>query len=304
MLITLGEALLPLSIYVLLWSVLITRSPLDVFNAKCAVSLATVNVLPNAVPTISISSVPSFTFIVILDPAFNFTSSVLLGFAPTNLIFALAPSSIASTVYVVFVSSDAGIVIVLRFAAVICPVALVVILSIAVNVAPYAGAAVDVVSDLDVLSWFIVISPVAPPPFKYVPAVTEVISPTGILTVPPNGTAVPFIVMLEFTKSELANCPVMFVCDRLTANWSVLFIFSTTKPPFAFNVACCVDIVICPSINSTKSASLKFFVLYVLRDTKLEPISKSSPDILLSFSYVESLAIIILFWFLYLYFLC
>ncbi len=43
-------------------------------------------------------------------------------------------------------------VTVLTFAAVTCPVVFVVNVSITVNVAPYAGAAVEVVSALDVVS--------------------------------------------------------------------------------------------------------------------------------------------------------
>ena len=72
--------------------------------------------------------------------------SVLLSL-PVKTISGLLPL-VVGNVYVVLSLVSAGKVIVLRFKAVILPVVLEVTLSTAVNVAPAAGLAVEVLSDL------------------------------------------------------------------------------------------------------------------------------------------------------------
>ena len=73
----------------------------------------------------------------------------------------------------------------------------VVIESRAVNVAPEAGEAVDVVFDLVVKSWLIVgIGPVGLSIFIYVPCVKAVISPDIETQAPPSPTLTTLSVVL------------------------------------------------------------------------------------------------------------
>jgi len=113
---------------------------------------------------------------------------VLDGFTPVNLKFAPPVAVSALILYVVLSSSSLGKVIVFVFTAVTCPVAFVVIVSIAVNDAWCAGETELVVFVLVVLSWLNVIVSLAdwsvvksPPPEIYVPADNVIVASLGIV---------------------------------------------------------------------------------------------------------------------------
>ena len=132
-----------------------------------------------AVPVIVI--VLPLSAIVIPVPPLIVTSSFVES-EPANLIIDVFEAP-ACTLKSYDVSSVDGSVKVLTLTAVTCPLADVVTLSIAVNVSPYSGELVDVVSVLVILLWLIVIVSFElwfvvklPPVPKSVPAVSVIVA--------------------------------------------------------------------------------------------------------------------------------
>ena len=132
-----------------------------------------------AVPVIVITF--PLSEIVIPVPPLKVTSSFVES-EPANLIIDVLDAP-ACTFKSYDVSSVDGSVTVLTFNAVTCPLAEVVTESIAVNVPPYEGELVDVVSVLEISLWFIVIVSFElwfvvklPPVPKSVPAVSVIVA--------------------------------------------------------------------------------------------------------------------------------